>query len=149
MKTNFNEIDRGIYFVFYDDEKDFDLFARKVKNKVLVNLKNPNSIIVNTYFRKNKLKFCSSLVKSFSNAPQETFSVVANLINENKNVIFGTVGLSYDSIFEIYYELKLIMEFKQNIVFICHQRKNKKGVYEIFNGESINVNDIRSLFVNS
>lgn len=149
MKINFNNINKGIYFIFYDDEIDISLFSENFLNSVFVNLNHPNSIIANHYFRKNKLQFNSNLIKSYSNAPQEIFSVVIDLMKKNEKILIGTVGLSYDSIAAIYFELALILKDRKNLVFICHQRKTKKGDYEIFEGESLNESDIISLFLKS
>lgn len=146
MKIDFNKINKGIYFIFYDDEIDVSLFSENIENRIFVNLNNQNSIIVKTYFRKNKLRFSSNLIKSFSDAPQEIFSVVVDLIKKNKTILMGTVGLSYNSIASIYFELRLILEDREKLVFICHQRKIKKGDFEIFNGELLNEDEIINLF---
>jgi hypothetical protein len=150
MKLNLNMINKGIYFVFYDNGMDAILFLENIENSIFVNLNTKNSIMVNTYFQKNKLHFNSNLIKSYSNAPQETFSVVVDLIKkQNKKILMGTVGLSYDSIAAIYFELRGLLENMEKTVFICHQRKIKNGDYEIFEGELLNENDIISLFLNS
>ena len=115
-----------------------------------MNLNIPNDIKVNNYFLKNNLNFSSNLIKSYSNAPQETFSVVIDLINNHdEKILVGTVGLSFDSIVAIYFELKVLLENRKKTVLIFHERKIKKGDYEIFNGELLNGDDIFSLFLNS
>jgi hypothetical protein len=125
------------------------LFIENIEDRIFVNLNTQNSIMINTYFRRNKLRFNSNLTKSYSNAPQEVFSVVVDLIKKHKEVLMGTVGLSYDSIIAIYFELRCLLENMEKTVFICHQRKIKKGDYEIFDGELLNKNEIISLFLNS
>ena len=149
MQIDFNKINRGIFFIFYDDEIDINLILKNIENMTCVNLNTPNSIIVNNYFKKNKLRIKSNLIKSYSNTPQEIFSVVSDLIEKNKDILMGTVGLSYDSIASIYFELKFILKNSKNKVFICHQRKIKKGEYEIFDAYSLIEDDIVSLFLSS
>jgi hypothetical protein len=151
MKIDFSNINRGIYFIFYDNERDVGLFLDNFENRIFVNLNlnNPNSVIAKTYFRKKRLRFSSNLLKSYSYAPQETFSVVVDLIKKNKEILMGTVGLSYDSIAAIYFELRLILGDDEKLVFICHQRKIKTGDYEIFGGDLLNEDDIINLFLKS
>lgn len=149
MKLNFKDIDNGTYLVFYDNDIDLNLFLEHSKDNLFVNFGTKNSIKVNPYFRTNKLRFSSNLIKSFSNAPQEIFSVVVDLIKNNKDIFMGTAGLSYDSIAEIYLELKNLLQNTERRVFICYQRKIKKGEYEIFDGNLLNKYDIVDLFLNS
>ena len=150
MNLILNNIDKGIYFVFYDNVKNINFFLKNFEDKIFVNLNIPNAIKVNNYFQKNNLNFSSNLIKSYSNAPQETFSVVIDLINNHdEKILVGTVGLSFDSIVAIYFELKVLLENRKKTVLIFHERKIKKGDYEIFNGELLNGDDIFSLFLNS
>jgi hypothetical protein len=149
MKLNFKDIDNGTYLVFYDNDIDLNLFLEHSKDNLFVNFGTKNSIKVNPYFRTNKLRFSSNLIKSFSNAPQEIFSVVVDLIKNNKDIFMGTAGLSYDSIAEIYLELKNLLQDTERRVFIFYQRKIKKGEYEIFDGNLLNKYDIVDLFLNS
>ena len=144
-----NNFTKGIYIIFYDNDIDIGLNVNNNDDTVFINFNIQNSITVNSYFRKNKLEFSSNLIKSYSNAPQETFSVVVDLLAKNKTIIVGTVGLSYDSIAGIYFELKNILMNSEKTVFICHQRKIQKGDYTILTEDLLNENAIVNLFLSN
>lgn len=147
MTINFKNSIQNVYFVFYNSDIDINSFIQQNEDRVFVNLNIQNSIMANSYFRKNKLKFNSDLLESFSDAPQEIFSTVVHLLKKNRNIFVGTAGISYESIADIYFELKYMLKNTENKVFICHQKKTKKGIYELVEKDFLNKNDIMSLFL--
>jgi hypothetical protein len=108
---------------------------------VIVNIKHNNAIMSNIFFYDKKLKIKSKLIKSYSDGPNIVFSTVNYLSKKNKTIFLGTIGLSYDSIYDIISELKLLLENQDNSFIICHNRM-EFDKSEIFNIELMDYDEI-------
>lgn len=146
---NLHNYTTSLNLILFDLNTDLNQIMLNFSNYVALNLGNDLSIKVEEVIKDRKSKVIYSSLSTSSEFPHDLLTSTIELLKNRENIFVGTYGLSYQSIAEICLELKKKYQDQKKIIFICHQRKIKKGDYEVYEGELLNENDIISLFLNS
>jgi len=122
----------GIYVLISNAEKDvLDFLTRD--GLTILNLHFKEAIKVPVYFKQKKLKISNSSIDSHSDAPNQTQSVLLDLLKNSEQIIVGTAGLSADSINGIIEKVWDVIKPAQLVVFVHIALVNRSEMIKIDN----------------